>query len=194
MIKAIIFDCFGVLVGRGFEETYRIAGGIPEDDRQFIDDTLGQANLGMISEDTFHSSMASKLGISQGQWLQAITKAEQPNSELLEYIKSLHGPYKTAILSNANRGVVESRVGDEWIKQCFDTIVVSADVGMIKPDPEIYKYTAEKLGVKLSECVFADDKQVFLEPAASLGMGVLRYQDFAKFKIELEALLANTEN
>jgi putative hydrolase of the HAD superfamily len=195
MIKAIIFDCFGVLVGRGFEETYRIAGGDPVKDRQFIENILGQANLGMITDDAFHDAMMGQLGISLAEWRHATITAEKPNEELLTYIKTLHGKHKTAILSNANRGVVERRIGSAWIEDCFDVLVVSADVGMIKPDSAIYHHTVNLLGVETDECVFVDDKTIFTNTAQELGMKTVLYQDFNQAKAELEAILAtNTEN
>jgi len=194
MVKAVIFDCFGVLVGRGFEETYRIAGGDPIKDRQFIDGVLGQANLGLIDNEAFHQAMMGQLGIGLAEWKHAVITAEQPNEELLEYIRDLHGGYKTAILSNANKGVVERRIGRQWIEEAFDALVVSADVGMVKPDPDIYKYTAAQLGVEAQECVLVDDKQVFTDGAQSLGMQTVLYKDFEQTRTELEAILTNPEN
>jgi putative hydrolase of the HAD superfamily len=194
MITAIIFDCFGVLVGRGFEETYRIAGGDPVKDRRFIDDVMGRANLGLIDDDAFHEAMMNQLGISLSEWRHATITAEQPNEELLAYIKDLHGQYKTAVLSNANRGVVERRIGSHWLEDCFDELVVSAEINMVKPDPRIYHYVAGKLGVELDECVFIDDKSVFLEPAKALGMQTILYQDFEQTTRELQKILANPEN
>lgn len=195
MIKAVIFDCFGVLVGRGFEETYRLAGGDPSKDRQFINDQLGQANLGLIGEEVFHRAMADKLGLDLQEWHASIDQAEKPNIELLSYIKDLHSSYKTVVLSNANRGVVENRVGTEWVEQCFDAVVVSAEVGMVKPDPDIYAYAAEQLRVAPSECAFVDDKAVFLEPARELGMSTVHYRDFEQFKTDLaEILSTDAEN
>jgi HAD superfamily hydrolase (TIGR01509 family) len=194
MIKAIIFDCFGVLVGRGFEETYRIAGGDPVQDREFIDDVMGRANLGMISDDDFHDAMMGQLGISMSEWRHATITAEQANEELLEFIGQLHNDYKTAILSNANRGVVERRIGQRWLEDCFDVLVVSAEVGLVKPDQAIYLHAAKELGVEPDECVFIDDKSVFLDPAKALGMETVLYQDFAQAKAEINSLLADPKD
>ena len=194
MVRAIIFDCFGVLVGRGFEETYRIAGGDPIRDRQFIEDILGQANLGLINDETFHQQMTDQLGISLAEWRHAVITAEQPNEELLNYIVDLHGSYKTAILSNANKGVVERRIGGHWLEEGFDELIISADIGLIKPDPQIYQYATDKLGVDPQEIVFIDDKTTFLEPAEALGIKTVHYQNFEQSRAELEKILANSEN
>lgn len=191
MIKAIILDCFGVLVGRGFEETYRTAGGDPQKDRIFIEDMLARTNVGSISQSDFDTAMASKLGISDEHWQQTLKQVELPNMELLDYIRTSHKGYKLVVLSNANRGLIEyieSMVG----KNRFDDIIVSAEVGLIKPDPEIYRYTANKIGVKPAECVFIDDHESHLVTARDLGMKTILYKDFMQTRGELEKLLSRS--
>lgn len=191
MIRAVIFDCFGVLIGKGFEHTYRLAGGDPSKDRAFIEDMLGQANMGMVSDQDFRDAMAAKIGVSVDVWRQAVREGDLPDEELLDYIKSLRKICKTAVLSNANRGVVERKIGQERVAECFDDIVVSADVGMAKPDPRIYALAADRLGVEPGECVFIDDIPHLAEGARSAGMQAVVYKDFVQMKTELEALLKN---
>lgn len=190
MVKAIIFDCFGVIVGQGFEHTYRSAGGDPKQDRDFIDDMLGRANMGLINDEDFHSGMAAKLGLSMDDWRQAVLSAEQPDSELLEYIKQLRANYKTAILSNANHDSLDRKIGAPWLETCFDKLVVSADVGMVKPDPRIYRLAAERLGVEPAECVFIDDLEIHIQGAQAVGMQAILYKDFVQLRVDLDKLLA----
>jgi epoxide hydrolase-like predicted phosphatase len=190
VIKAIIFDCFGVLVGKGFEYTYSLAGGDPGKDRRFIDDILGQANLGLISDNEFRVFMADRLGISVNEWIEAVKSAELPDLELLAYIKILKKKYKTAVLSNANRGVLKRKIGQKLLDSCFDEVIVSAEVGMIKPDPEIYKLVVKRLGVKPEECVFIDDKKSFTEVGESLGMKAVHFKSTLQFQKELNKLIA----
>ena len=73
----------------------------------------------------------------------------------------------------------------------FDTVVVSAEVGMIKPNLDIFEITAQKMSVKPSECVFTDDSEVYCEAARSSGMRGIHYQDFGQFKSELEQILSH---
>jgi putative hydrolase of the HAD superfamily len=191
MIKAVIFDCFGVLVGQGFAYTYSLAGGDPSRDREFVKGILGQANLGLITEDSFDEAVSSRLGISIAQWRQAISRSELPDEQLLDYIKGLRQNYKTAVMSNTNTGVLSIKIGEAKLIECFDEVIASADVGVVKPDPRIYELTAKKLGVNLNECVFVDDRQVFVEAGESLGMKGILYQGFNDFKSKLEKLLAD---
>lgn len=188
MIQAVIFDCFGVIVGQGFEHTYRIAGGDPARDTQFIQDMLGKANLGLISEDDFHEEIANKLHISRSEWRGAMETAEQPDEQLLSYIEGLRTQYKTAILSNANKGVLASRIGAERLQQCFDEVIASAEVGMTKPNPAIYELAATRLGVEPQVCVFFDDNEYMLEPARQLGMQAFLYTSLDQAKSEIAAL------
>lgn len=192
MVRAIIFDCFGVIVGRGFEHTYRAAGGDPTQDRPFIADMLGQANLGRLSEADFHAQIAHHIGCTKAEWQQAMDAAEQPDTELLEYIESLRPKYKTAILSNANHGVVAARVGEAWLERCFDEVLVSAELGMVKPERAMYEHAAAVLGVTPAECVFFDDSSYHVEPAKALGMQAFVYTNLAQAQTDLQSVLGRS--
>jgi FMN phosphatase YigB (HAD superfamily) len=190
MVKAVIFDCFGVIVGKGFNYTYSLAGGDPLKDKMFIENILAQANLGLISDDDFRNALANNLGIPLSKWSETVQKADLPDETLLSYIKNnLRPKYKTAILSNANNGVIERKIGENNIEECFDVVVVSADVGLVKPDPRIYQITLDRLGVESSECILVDDRQIFLDQANRMGMKSLLFKDFNSFKSEIERLL-----
>jgi HAD superfamily hydrolase (TIGR01509 family) len=189
VIKAIIFDCFGVLIGRGFECTYRLAGGNPVQDRIFIETTLKKANLGLMSDAEFRDTMARQVGISLQDWSRMTHDNEMLNTELLTYIEQLHKSHKTAILSNANRGVLPRILGKRRLQQDFDEVVVSADVGIIKPNERMYQLIIDRLGVAGSECLYIDDRASFLNPARHLDMSVLLYEDFDRIKHRISELL-----
>lgn len=191
MIKAVIFDCFGVLVGRGFDDTYSYAGGDPEADREFIHDILAQASRGLISQIDFREAIAAKLNISLEDWNKAVVACEQLNEELIAQIKRIKPHYKTAILSNVNSGVLQRKIKPEILDNYFDVIVESAEVGFMKPDTQIYLHTAEQLGVRADECIFIDDNPWFVEAATSVGMRGIVYENFAQMKRELTEVLSN---
>ncbi len=107
---------------------------------------------------------------------------------MLEYIKLLRSNYKTAVLSNANIGSLERKIGKEWLQACFDVVIVSADVGMVKPDSRIYTLTTERLGVEPNECVFIDDREIFLVVAREMGMKTILYESMERTKAALTKL------
>jgi epoxide hydrolase-like predicted phosphatase len=194
MIKAVIFDFFGVIIGDGFDITYRTAGGDPVKDKEFILELLSQTNRGEITTDEFRNMLCKQLGITVEEYQLSLEKSEVVNYELLDYIKTLRPKYKTAILSNANVGSLERRVERKMLNECFDDLVVSAEVGFIKPEPEIYKLAAERLGVKVDECVFVDDREGYVNGATKVGMFAILYEDFPSFKKELEKLLSSSSD
>lgn len=177
-------------MGSGFKEIYRQAGGDLANDSGFIDDVLAAANQGFMSSRDMHQKIADRIGMPYDKWYETVARGEQPNEDLLEYIRELKQNYKIAILSNANVGTLQRKFS---LKQLalFDALVVSAEVGMMKPSPEIYELAAEKLEVEPSECVFTDDSKDYCEAARATGMQAVWYIDFLQFKAGLEQILSH---
>lgn len=69
----------------------------------------------------------------------------------------------------------------EW----FETIVISGEVRVSKPDPRIYRHLLERTGLAAETCVFVDDSAVNVETAADLGMTALLFRDPATLRIDL---------
>ena len=61
--------------------------------------------------------------------------------------------------------------------QWFKDMVVSADVGHVKPEPEIYKYAAQRFGVRPQQCLFIDDVEANVEAARNQGFFGHHYTD-----------------
>ena len=188
MIKAIIFDCFGVLVGTGYWNTFERAGGDLSKDKKFLDDVLYKTSKGEITTKELYVLTAQRLGVTVEVWTKAIQSDEQPNEELFEFIKSTLKPnYKIGFLSNAGRGVVELKLPQEHMN-LFDSVVVSAHVGLAKPDPEIYKYAAKELGVAPADCLFVDDNEPYLAGAESVGMKTHLFKSTSSLISKIESL------
>ena len=92
---------------------------------------------------------------------------------------------RTALLSNS-WGMDYPREG--W-DELFDVTVISGEVGMRKPDPEIYLLCAERLGLPPSACVFVDDLAPNVRGAAAVGMVGVLHRTYAETVVELDALL-----
>ena len=58
----------------------------------------------------------------------------------------------------------------------FDDVVVSAEVGLAKPDPEVFRLAARRLGLPPAECVFVDDWDVNVGAAREVGMAAILYR------------------
>ncbi len=93
---------------------------------------------------------------------------------------------KTAMLSNSwsldhyPRNVLDP---------LLDVVVISGEVGLRKPDPEIYALTTSKLGVEADRCVFVDDHPGHLETAREVGMTTVLHKTPTETLEELTQLL-----
>jgi epoxide hydrolase-like predicted phosphatase len=96
-----------------------------------------------------------------------------------------HG-LKTALLSNADGWWQPPRALDGL----FDVVILSGEVGLAKPDIDIYLLTATKLGLEPDECVFVDDLAVNIHGAAEAGMVGVHHRSTRSTLEELEILLA----
>ena len=94
--------------------------------------------------------------------------------------------FKTALLSNS-WGV--SSYPRERLAEVMDLIVISGEVGMRKPDPAIFTFTTDKLGLAAESCVFVDDHASHLKAAQEAGMTTVLHREPAQTIPELEALL-----
>ena len=88
----------------------------------------------------------------------------------IDILAELHaGGTRVALLSNAGFDF-----GDAFRRapfaRYFEQVFVSAELGMIKPDPEIYRHVARELGIEPAEMVFIDNKKVNVDGAESIGI------------------------
>lgn len=108
-----------------------------------------------------------------------------------------HAPAMNALVWRARKaglrtGLVSNSWGDHYRRDgwedMFDVVAISGEVGMRKPDPEIYLYACERIGMSPSECVFVDDLRVNVDAAAALGMVGIHHRTYEQTAAELEAL------
>jgi putative hydrolase of the HAD superfamily len=106
---------------------------------------------------------------------------------LLEWVQTLQANgYKTALLSNSHlRFVAHLRRNRPWLR-LFDVCVFSSEVHLIKPDPAIFRYTLEKLGIEPSSVLFIDDRFSNISVARSLGMQAIKFSTLAQLNRELK--------
>lgn len=189
MIKAVIFDFFGVLVTEGFKQFQEEYFSDSADKRRQAVELINQVDSASITMDAFTSKLAQLAGISP-QKVQEELGGNKPNKLLLNFIREeLKGKYKVSILSNSSMDFPNQILGAEDVG-LFDDIVLSYRFKVVKPDPEIYKIAAERLQISPHNCVFIDDSQGHINGAVTAGMAGIYYEDFEQMKKELKALLA----
>lgn len=186
VIKAVIFDCFGVVLADALEIMCNdLVKTEPEKVRQ-IQEVLLAVMVGEMSSDEGDKVVAQLFGLSSEEYTRRKYDGEVRNTELLKYIKGLRNKYKVAMLTNIGKGGLQKRFDLKELDEYFDTVVASGEVGFAKPEARAYELTAERLGVRLDECVFIDDRAAYCDGARAVGMQAIEYSSFSQMKTELE--------
>lgn len=103
-----------------------------------------------------------------------------------------------AVQTARRSGVLTGLVSNSWggrdyprdrFDSLFDVVVISGEVGVRKPDPEIYLLAAVQIGAPPRECIFVDDFEVNVEGARAVGMAAVRHRSAAETLPALEAFL-----
>ena len=186
-IKAIIFDCFGVLVTSARNA---LVGEYPQF-RTRIDDIAHQSDYGLISRQQFIDSLADILGMTSHDADSLYSNVTVRDEKAINWVKELKKSkkYKIGMLSNVGPGFVNKLFSPTDQKEMFDEIVLSYNVGIAKPEIAIFELVAKKLGVKMSECVMIDDTEQNISAATSADMIGIRFIDINQAQDELSRLL-----
>jgi epoxide hydrolase-like predicted phosphatase len=198
-MRAIFFDLGGVIVRTEFQAPrQRLAErlGMEYEDLVklvFESETSHQASIGVISEDEHWAAVMRKLHLPASETQAARDEffaGDITDLKLLSYMRELRKTLKVGLISNAWSGL-RPWIVKEKFDDAFDAIIVSAEVGVMKPDARIYQIALEKLGVAPAEAVLLDDFPKNVEGARAVGMAAIHFSQPDKALDELKRLLAN---
>lgn len=176
-VEVLLFDLGGVLVDwDGTTPLVALTGGRLDREaaRRFwlTSPWVGRQDLGQCSVEEFADGAIAELGLdlSRSAFIEAYlgwVKGVFPGTHAL--LDSLRGRCRLATLTN-NNAAHFARICDELdLGGYFDQVFASHEIGMKKPDPEVYRYVTEALGVDPARIAFFDDNRECLEPACALG-------------------------
>lgn len=198
-IKALIFDFGGVLIRTESQEPRkRLAkrlGLSPEELYAIIFDgeATRLAELGRISSQERWERAAEALGLNSAEECLAVIReffsGDVLDTELVERIRRWRARYKIALLSNFSDRLLDFVENELGMDDCFDAIIVSALVGVRKPDPAIYRLALDRLQVAPHEAVLIDDMRANVEGAASIGMHAIQFTTRDALLAELRTFL-----
>jgi epoxide hydrolase-like predicted phosphatase len=185
MIKAIVFDLFGVLISDALETMVGELRVTDPTAAARIVELVSAASRGLMNADESRRETARILGLNIDAYKQKLREDERRNEELFAYILKLRQKYKTALLTNILKGGLEVRFAQGELARYFDVVVASCDIGYEKPQRQAYDITAQRLGIRPEECVFIDDRTQYCEGAEQAGMHALLYRSFREMKVGL---------
>lgn len=205
MIKAVLFDFDETLQDRtkafeGYMDAFfqKYLPDLDEETRsKYKNDMVVTGNGGYVNRIEWYSSL-----IKMWNWSDAPSAQELANhydttfgdhNAVFENSPKLLGElkkrgYKVGVITNGPSVLQNHKMDKSGLRKYCDLVLVSGDVGVHKPDSEIFKIAADRLGLKPEECVYVGDHPINdIQGALSAGMSAIR-MNWGWFKdVELRA-------
>ena len=196
-MRALIVDFGGVLTTNVFESfrDFAESEGLEPDAVKSIFRSGGeglallrQLERGELEIPEFEERFAPVLGVSQHEGLvQRLFAGVGADERMVDAVRRVRAAGRpTGLISNSWGGTSYDRVETD---ELFDAVVISGDVGLHKPEPEIFLMGAERLGVPPEECVFVDDLRENCAGAEAVGMTAILHRGADSTLPRLEELL-----
>ncbi len=198
VIKALIFDFEGVLIRtedysprHAWDERLGLPIGSVERAVHHSDLWI-QAQLGRISDAAYWRGVAELLymrGDDINELRHDYFRGDRLNYRLLDYIRELRGAgYATALLCNESLRF-EDRLCELGIRDLFEPVVVSALIGVMKPDPTAYRVVLQELRIAPREAVFVDDSLTHVRGAQAVGLHTILFRPETNLRDDLKPYL-----
>ena len=192
----MLFDFGGVLttpVWDSFAAFCRDEGLDPDavknlfrNDPEALQDLRG-LETGALTEEEFERKFGARLGLENHERLiDSMFSGMKPMESMVRAARELRSSgLKTGLVSNSWSVDHYDR---DLLEELFDDAVISAEVRLHKPEPEIYRLAAERLGVSPESCLFIDDLRENCDGAEAVGMTAIRHKDPDQTLARLEEL------
>ena len=203
MIKAIIFDFGGVLVrteDHGPRHAWDERLGLPTGSVERVvhySDLWVQAQLGRVLPRQYWAGVAEMLYMRDLSLLPDLKRdyfsGDRLNYRLVELLGNLRERGLALALLSNDSVELEARLRELELEPMFDHILISAQIGVMKPDTTAYRVTLQRLGVAPHEAVFIDDSLTNVRGAQNLGIHAIHCRPETDVRAELDALLAGAD-
>ena len=196
-MRALLVDYGGVLTTNVFDSfrDFCVAEGLDRDAvrRLFREEPravelVRGLETGALSEDEFGERFGELLELEDRSGLvERMFGGVRPDEEMLAVLRRARAAgIRTALVSNS---MGAGRYDRSAFPELFDGVVISGEVGLHKPQPEIFLLGAERAGAAPEECVFVDDLRENCEGAEAVGMVAVLHRGAESTVPELERLL-----
>ncbi|MCX7970307.1 MAG: HAD family phosphatase [Negativicutes bacterium] len=199
-IDTIIFDLGKVLID--WNPRYVYDRVWPNDPNKFdyfisriftvqdnVDLDAGQRFADKIRElSARHPDWAEAIGYWDSRWEEMLGGAVEQSVAVLRKLKA-DGKYRLFALTNwsAEKFPI-ARARFPFLDECFADIIVSGEVKMVKPNPEIYRHAISRWQLTPERSLFIDDSPANVEAARQLGIGAIHFIDSQQLVSELRKL------
>lgn len=183
MYRAVVFDFFDVIHRDPFNHWLR-QNGLKRAGK--LEETAKLFDLGEIDLEEHHARVSKASDKPVEGIRTSFNDISFIDSGMVALIKDLKKTYKIGLLSNSATEYIARIIDRHGLEPLFDFITISSEVGLAKPDPRIFEYTLDKLGVTAEEAVFIDDNPRNVQAAEGTGMTSFVYEDLKKLRKQLK--------
>ena len=198
-MKAVIFDLGKVLIDFDRDRTFAgladVCTGVTRAELEaIVDEIHPEMAVGDLSAAEFHAALCERAGAVADfeTFLTGYAAGIARNEAALAYALELQArPGVTVgIISNTNEAHVMHL--DRLVPELneFELVMMSNEIGMEKPDPDVYALALELLGITADDALYVDDRPENVEGARAAGMAGIVHTGWAVTRPQIEAWLA----
>jgi HAD superfamily hydrolase (TIGR01549 family) len=185
-MQIVLFDCFGVLSSPVYYLIIKkiIPTPLQEEYIQLLD----QLDLGLLSEEKLIEMMAEASNEDRISIWNMVQGEPVLNYDLLDYIEeNLYQNIRLGLLTNIPKSLLDRVLGGHL--GMFDSKYISSEIGLVKPNKEIFEYVIKDLDIPASEIVFFDDSQKNIDVAIEVGLDGILYTSVEQVQREMARYL-----
>ena len=195
-IKAVIFDLGGVLIDTGDpleRRSWEANLGLPVGRLdELLAEAIGPGWAGGRSETDIWRWLQARLGLGDPDMARLrsdLYAHEYLDPTLTAFMCQIRGRCRVGVITN-NGPEVRQFLNERYsLDRIVDTLVISGEEEVAKPDSRIYRIAAERLAVSPEECVFVDDREDYVGGARAVGMVGVHHTDAISTLAELRRLI-----
>jgi len=189
MIKTILFDYAGVITPTKNNFLFATKnskrfGLSPDELMQMTYENWGETALGKLKDSVFWDQIAGKLKISPEELMSLVIETFPVDKRMVELIRKTKIDHTTVLFSNQIKSWLEKVIDDNKLRNIFNYLVNSYNVGFRKPDREIFLEALKVTNSKPEETLFVDDSLENVEAAKKMGINAIKFENFEQFLTE----------
>ncbi|HSX15391.1 MAG TPA: HAD family phosphatase [Candidatus Saccharimonadales bacterium] len=189
MYKVVIFDFFGVFCSPLATDWFKASVPDYEPKMQEFEALCTESDYGRLTRAALIDEFSKLSGVPPQKISDDIEAGVRINTALVDYANQLKTKgYRVACLSNGNHEWTQRVIDEQGLGHVFEQVIMSSDLGMVKPNRDIYERCLDMLGVNAGDAIFVDDRQVNVTGAEACGIRSLLFTDTPAFITEFESL------
>ena len=182
MYKAIIFDFFDVVHADPFKAWLK--------KHNFSDPTpylelMKELDRGKLPSKDLYQQFHEISGLPLKEIIEDNMHKPLLDPDMPDFIRRLGRHYKIGLISNAATEEIRPLLEEHGYEELFDYVMISGEIGLIKPEAAAFKHILSQLGSVTDETVFIDDSQTNVDAACALGIKAILFKSLPHLKREL---------